>query len=68
MPVYLSLPLQWYKKHRGLASGVAASGSGFGGGLCAITVRKLLPILGYRYTMLVRYVLTFTPINSDMVC
>lgn len=54
MPVYLSLPSQWYKKNRGLASGVAASGSGFGGGLCAIMVRKLLGMgIGYRYTMLV---------------
>ncbi|KAK4053717.1 hypothetical protein OIV83_001373 [Microbotryomycetes sp. JL201] len=33
LPLYLSLPSQWFKKKRGVATGLCAGGSGFGAGI-----------------------------------
>ncbi|EEB96664.1 hypothetical protein MPER_04162 [Moniliophthora perniciosa FA553] len=41
MPLYVSLPSQWFYKNRGLASGFAVSGSGIGGGFQTLVVRQL---------------------------
>ncbi|ORY56451.1 major facilitator superfamily domain-containing protein [Leucosporidium creatinivorum] len=53
MPLILSFPAQWFSKKRGMATGLAASGSGIGGGIASLIMRALLPKIGYRNTMLV---------------
>ncbi|CDS13676.1 hypothetical protein LRAMOSA05850 [Lichtheimia ramosa] len=47
----ITLPPQWFKKNRALASGIAVSGSGIGGvALSPLTVR-LIDELGYRMAL-----------------
>ena len=59
MPLYMSFPSQWFLKRRGFATGVAVSGSGFGGGIASLILRGLLPILGYQRSLLVTADLLF---------
>lgn len=42
-PSFLSLPSQYFLKHRGLATGLCASGSGFFGGTASLILKALLP-------------------------
>ncbi|KAK0229972.1 major facilitator superfamily domain-containing protein [Armillaria nabsnona] len=53
MPLYMSLPSQWFLEKRGVATGLAVSGSGIGGGVSSLIVRKLLSTVGFRKTMLI---------------
>ncbi|KAK7049927.1 hypothetical protein VNI00_005357 [Paramarasmius palmivorus] len=53
MPLYVSLPSQWFNKKRGLASGFAVSGSGIGGGVQTLIVRQLIVNLGLKKTMII---------------
>uniref|UniRef100_A0A0W0EYB5 Major facilitator superfamily (MFS) profile domain-containing protein n=1 Tax=Moniliophthora roreri TaxID=221103 RepID=A0A0W0EYB5_MONRR len=53
MPLYVSLPSQWFYKNRGLASGFAVSGSGIGGGFQTLVVRQLIVNLGLKKTMII---------------
>lgn len=41
MPLYFSLCSQWFLKRRGLATGIAVSGSGIGGGIETLLMRQL---------------------------
>ncbi|KAK0447184.1 major facilitator superfamily domain-containing protein [Armillaria borealis] len=47
MPLYMSLPSQWFLEKRGVATGLAVSGSGIGGGVSSLIVRKLKTMLIY---------------------
>ncbi|KAJ7734768.1 major facilitator superfamily domain-containing protein [Mycena maculata] len=53
MPLWMALPSQWFLRRRGLATGIAVSGSGIGGGIESLFVRPMLSNLGYRNTMLI---------------
>ncbi|KAI8334160.1 major facilitator superfamily domain-containing protein [Choanephora cucurbitarum] len=44
----VTLPSQWFTSKRGLATGIAVSGSGVGGVCLAPMVQKLIATLGYR--------------------
>jgi hypothetical protein len=52
MPLFMSLPSQWFYKKRGFASGSALAGAGLGGGVWTIVVRKMITPLGYKKTLL----------------
>lgn len=52
MPLFMSLPSQWFYRRRGLASGLALSGAGLGGGTSILIVRELLEAVGYKRTLL----------------
>ena len=41
MPLFVSMPSQWFYRKRGLATGLAISGSGIGGGVGSLIVRRL---------------------------
>ncbi|KAG8737781.1 hypothetical protein FRC10_007808 [Ceratobasidium sp. 414] len=41
----------WFRARRGLAFGILASGSSIGGTVLPITVRKLIPIVGFKWAM-----------------
>ena len=41
MPLYVSMPSQWFFLRRGLATGLTVSGSGIGGGAASLIIRQL---------------------------
>ncbi|KAJ3323091.1 hypothetical protein HDU76_013729 [Blyttiomyces sp. JEL0837] len=47
----VSAPSQWFSKYRGLATGIAVSGSGIGGLVMTLVIEKLLTTVGYAWTM-----------------
>ncbi|KAJ3402828.1 hypothetical protein CcCBS67573_g05425 [Chytriomyces confervae] len=47
----LSLPSQWFSKHRGLATGLAASGAGLGGMVFSLAVDRLITAVGIHWTL-----------------
>ncbi|WWD06242.1 hypothetical protein V865_004328 [Kwoniella europaea PYCC6329] len=53
MPLFMSLPSQWFYKKRGLASGIAIGGAGLGGGTITLVARQLLTTVGYKKTLLI---------------
>ncbi|KAK7457206.1 hypothetical protein VKT23_010506 [Stygiomarasmius scandens] len=53
LPLYMSLSSQWFYKKRGLATGLAVSGAGIGGGLESLIVRPMLTNLGFKKTMII---------------
>lgn len=42
-PLFMSLPSHWFLRRRGLATGIAVSGTGFGGAFISWLVRLLFP-------------------------
>ncbi|KAE9405886.1 MFS general substrate transporter [Gymnopus androsaceus JB14] len=59
MPLYFSICSQWFLKKRGLATGIAVSGSGIGGGIETLLMSQLLTRIGYRNTLI-----TFSSIHA----
>lgn len=53
MPLCMSIPSQWFDKRRGLATGIATSGSGIGGAISTTITRLLITRLGPRKTLLI---------------
>ncbi|GAA5924494.1 uncharacterized protein JCM15063_005658 [Sporobolomyces koalae] len=53
LPLFMTLPSQWFSKRRGLATGITVSGTGFGGGFYSLIMRAILPKIGYRNSLLV---------------
>ena len=60
----LSLPSQWFRRHRGLATGITISGGGIGGLWLSPLLSKLLESKGLRWTMLccaIAHIVLLTP-------
>lgn len=49
--VCLSIPSQWFKKRRAGAMGILASSAGLGATVQPIYVKKVIPIVGFAWTM-----------------
>ncbi|CAE7169739.1 unnamed protein product [Rhizoctonia solani] len=50
----------WFRARRGLALGVLASGSSIGGTVIPIAVRKLIPMVGFKWAMrIIGFILLF---------
>ncbi|KAJ3266161.1 hypothetical protein HDU77_002292 [Chytriomyces hyalinus] len=47
----VSLPSQWFEKRRGLATGIAVSGSGLGGLVMSLLTQSMLTKIGFEWTM-----------------
>jgi MCP family monocarboxylic acid transporter-like MFS transporter 10 len=47
----ISVTSHWFKKKRGLALGVMAVGSSIGGTVFPIAFNRLLPLVGFKWTM-----------------
>ncbi|KAF9917273.1 hypothetical protein BX616_001530 [Lobosporangium transversale] len=47
----LSLPSQWFKERRGLATGIAVAGGGFGGLVISPATTSMFSSIGYRWTV-----------------
>ncbi|WVQ65526.1 uncharacterized protein L199_003703 [Kwoniella botswanensis] len=52
-PMFFSLPSQWFHSKRGLASGLAIAGAGFGGAIGTLIIRALLKAIGPHKTLLI---------------
>ncbi|KAF8933678.1 hypothetical protein BGZ52_007041 [Haplosporangium bisporale] len=60
----LSLPSQWFRRNRGLATGITISGGGIGGLWLSPLLSKLLERKGLRWTMLccaIAHIVLLTP-------
>ena len=53
MPLAFAIPSHWFKRRRGLATGLATSGAGLGGGISTLIIRYLLTELGPKKTLLI---------------
>ncbi|GAA6063150.1 hypothetical protein JCM10212_006308 [Sporobolomyces blumeae] len=53
LPLFMTIPSQWFSRRRGLATGITVSGTGFGGGFGSLIIRGILPKLGYRNSLFV---------------
>ncbi|TNY19222.1 major facilitator superfamily domain-containing protein [Rhodotorula diobovata] len=53
LPLFMTIPSQWFSRRRGFATGITVSGTGWGGGIASLIMRAMLPSLGYRNTLLV---------------
>lgn len=47
----VAVPAHWFNKKRGMAFGIVASGSSIGGVVCPIWIQKLIPLIGFPWTM-----------------
>ncbi|KAF9977422.1 hypothetical protein BGZ73_006049 [Actinomortierella ambigua] len=47
----ITIPSQWFKKRRGLATGITAAGGGVGGLILSPVIVALLERIGYRWTL-----------------
>jgi hypothetical protein len=55
----VSIPSQWFDKRRGLATGIAVSGSGVGGLLLSIATAQLLNSVGLGWTLRITAIFAF---------
>ncbi|KAJ1719265.1 hypothetical protein LPJ61_006343, partial [Coemansia biformis] len=55
----ISIPPQWFTKHRGLASGVAVAGSSFGGLWFTAATQAMINSLGAAWALRILGILTF---------
>ncbi|CAE6526894.1 unnamed protein product [Rhizoctonia solani] len=53
LPMIFALPSQWFKKRRGVATGLVIAGSSFGGAVPALIVQEMLDRIGFRKTLLI---------------
>ncbi|KAF9428814.1 hypothetical protein BGZ94_000943 [Podila epigama] len=58
-PCVLAAPAQWFVRRRGMASGIAISGSGVGGLVFSVLIEKLNASLGYRWCLRVIGIIVF---------
>ncbi|KAG9100769.1 hypothetical protein FS749_012883 [Ceratobasidium sp. UAMH 11750] len=53
LPLIFSIPSQWTRKHRGLATGVVVAGASLGGAVPSLIVQEMLTRMGFHKTMLI---------------
>ncbi|KAL1914342.1 uncharacterized protein VTP21DRAFT_8981 [Calcarisporiella thermophila] len=61
------LPTQWFEKYRGLAAGIAISGSGIGGLVLAPLIRYIIAMLGYRWALRVNAIISLVFLGSAAI-
>ncbi|KAF8334539.1 MFS general substrate transporter [Amanita rubescens] len=58
----------WFKKRRGLAMGIVATGSSLGGTTLPIAVKNLIPQVGFKWTMrILGFILMFSLVVSNII-
>ncbi|KAK0437763.1 major facilitator superfamily domain-containing protein [Desarmillaria tabescens] len=57
------IPSQWFTKHRGLATGIAASGYGVGGLLLSPFTQRLIDLLGFRWALRITGLMTLVALG-----
>ncbi|KFH64400.1 hypothetical protein MVEG_10225 [Podila verticillata NRRL 6337] len=64
----IAIPVQWFNKRRGLASGISVAGSGIGGAALAPMNRFLISKVGFRWALRVMGLSFVVIIFSVLVC
>ncbi|KAG0033737.1 hypothetical protein BGZ81_007495 [Podila clonocystis] len=64
----IAVPVQWFNKRRGLASGITVAGSGIGGAALAPLNRFLISQLGFRWALRITGLMFVVIIFSVMMC
>ncbi|KAG0020007.1 hypothetical protein BGZ80_004918 [Entomortierella chlamydospora] len=64
----VAIPVQWFEKKRGLASGITVAGSGIGGATLAPLNRLMISKIGYQWALRIMGILVITLVCSILVC
>lgn len=52
-PMLFAIPSQWFRKHRGVATGIVIAGSSLGGAVPSLVVQAMLERIGFHKTLLI---------------
>lgn len=63
----MSAPSQWFSKRRGIATGLAVSGSGLGGLAMSLVSQELLSHVGFAWTMRINAMFSFGSTNNIII-
>ncbi|KAG0303378.1 hypothetical protein BGZ98_006712 [Dissophora globulifera] len=64
----VAVPVQWFDKRRGLATGITVAGSGTGGAVLAPLNRYLITKLGYQWALRIMGIMAITVVCSVLFC
>ncbi|KAK5816731.1 major facilitator superfamily domain-containing protein [Linnemannia elongata] len=64
----LAVPVQWFDKRRGLASGISVAGSGIGGAALAPLNRYLISRVGYGWALRIMAIIFIVVVFSVLPC
>ncbi|KAG0239203.1 hypothetical protein BGX31_002978 [Mortierella sp. GBA43] len=64
----VAIPVQWFDKKRGLASGITVAGSGIGGATLASLIRYLITKVGYQWTLRIMGISSITIVCAILPC
>ncbi|KAJ1305227.1 hypothetical protein OPQ81_000256 [Rhizoctonia solani] len=53
LPMIFAIPSQWFRRHRGVATGMVIAGSSLGGAVPSLIVQVMLDHLGFHKTLLI---------------
>ncbi|KAF8754717.1 Major Facilitator Superfamily [Rhizoctonia solani] len=53
LPMIFAIPSQWFRRHRGVATGIVIAGSSLGGAVPSLIVQAMLGRLGFHKTLLI---------------
>ncbi|KAH7338242.1 MFS general substrate transporter [Rhizoctonia solani] len=53
LPMVFALPSQWFKRHRGLATGIVIAGAALGGAVSSLIVQAMLLRMGLHMTLFI---------------
>ncbi|QRV93264.1 major facilitator superfamily transporter [Ceratobasidium sp. AG-Ba] len=53
LPMIFAIPSQWFRRHRGVATGIVIAGSSLGGAVPSLVVQAMLTRLGFHKTLLI---------------
>ncbi|KAG0326716.1 hypothetical protein BGZ99_009114 [Dissophora globulifera] len=64
----VAIPVQWFDKKRGLASGITVAGSGIGGAVLAPLNRYMISNVGYQWALRIMGIIAVTVVCSILFC
>ncbi|CAE6464767.1 unnamed protein product [Rhizoctonia solani] len=53
LPMIFAIPSQWFRRHRGVATGIVVAGSSLGGAVSSLVIQAMLDRLGFHKTLLI---------------
>ncbi|CEL63632.1 hypothetical protein RSOLAG1IB_10910 [Rhizoctonia solani AG-1 IB] len=53
LPMIFAIPSQWFRRHRGVASGIVIAGASLGGAVSSLILQAMLGRLGFHKTLLI---------------
>ncbi|QRV78190.1 major facilitator superfamily transporter [Ceratobasidium sp. AG-Ba] len=53
LPLIFAIPSQWFRKHRGVATGIVIAGSSLGSAVPSLVVQAMLTRIGFHKTLLI---------------